>query len=116
MRLTSSNSGRTALPPSHPQAATIDASPPAAPNRRKSRRLTPTSRSVMAREPPPIPTRDHRAQRRRIRDKDEHHMDDEEGDKDPHSPEVPVAGGLKAAKKRCDALQLGPLFHRQFRT
>src|SRR6266550_1211589 len=53
-RLTSSSSGRTALPPSHPHAATSDAVPAPAANRSSARR------SIMAGEPPAIPSGDDR--------------------------------------------------------
>src|SRR6185312_14321170 len=93
MRLTSSSAGRTALPPSHPQAASSDAVPAPASKRRKSRR------SVMAREPPAIPPRDHGAQRRRIDDEHQHDVHDEEAGEDPHAPEMPVARRLKASEQ-----------------
>src|SRR6266540_3547006 len=93
-RLTSSSSGRTALPPSHPHAATSDAVPAPAANRSKARR------SIMAWEPPAIPTGDHGAQRRRIDDENEQHVDDEKSREDPHRPEVPVEIGRASCRER----------------
>src|SRR5467141_3421449 len=76
-RLTSSSSGRTALPPSHPHAATSEAVPAPAASRSSARR------SIMAGEPPAIPTGDHGAQRRGIHDKNQQHVDDEKPREDP---------------------------------
>src|SRR2546425_10067707 len=61
-RLMSSSSGRTALPPSHPHAATSEAVPAPAASRSNARR------SIMAGKPAPIPTGDHGAQRRGVDD------------------------------------------------
>src|SRR5258706_15749199 len=92
-RLTSSSSGRTALPPSHPHAATSEAVPAPAASRNNA------GRSIMAGETPAIPAGDHGAQRRRIHDENEQHVDDEKAREDPHRPEVPVAPRLKAAEQ-----------------
>src|SRR5690242_13582124 len=83
-RLTSSNNGRTALPPSHPQAATSDAEPAPAASRRNARR------SIMRREPAAIPAGNHGAERSGIDDEHQNHMHDEKRGEDPHRPEVPV--------------------------
>src|SRR3981189_1564006 len=80
-RLTSSSNGRTALPPSHPHAATSEAVPAPAASRSSARR------SIMAGESAAIPAGDHGAQRRRIDDEYEQHMDDEKAREDPHRPE-----------------------------
>src|SRR6266545_1903650 len=106
-RLTSSSSGRTALPPSHPHAATSDAVPAPAANRSNARR------SIMAWEPPPIPAGDHGAQRRRIHDEDEQHVDDEKSREDPHRPEVPVARRLESAEQRSEPRELRGLVDRK---
>src|SRR5258705_11944614 len=99
-RLTSSSNGRTALPPSHPHAATSDAVPAPAASRNNARR------SIMAGETPAIPTRDHRTEGRRIADEHEHEVADQECREGPHRPERPVARGLKAAAQRREPQQL----------
>src|SRR5256885_13013031 len=68
-RLTSSSSGRTALPPSHPHAATSEAVPAPAASRSSARR------SIMAGGSAPIPAGDHGAQRPRIHHENEQHVD-----------------------------------------
>src|SRR5256886_17325144 len=63
-RLMSSSRGRTALPPSHPHAATSDAAPPATPSVTNARRSSlGVCDSVTAPGPPPGPTGEHRAGR-----------------------------------------------------
>src|SRR2546428_13248611 len=69
-RLTSSSSGRIALPPSQPHAPTNEAVPAPAASRRNARR------SIMAGEAAAIPARDHGSERRR--DDDEHQPQVEE--------------------------------------
>src|SRR6266480_1533832 len=92
----SSNSGRTALPPSHPHAATT-----ATPSRTNARRSSAGARcSVMARKSPPVTAGEHRPQRRGIDGEDQDHVGDREGDEDPHDPEVPVARRLEPAEQR----------------
>src|SRR5690349_10312857 len=108
-RLTSSNSGRTPSPPSHPHAATTELNPLAIPNARKPRR------SIMTRKPPTIPTRDHRAQRRGIDDEDENDMHDEKRGEDPDGPEMPIARRLKAAEQCRQPGELRGLVDRESR-
>src|SRR5438445_532530 len=92
-RLTSSSSGRTALPPSQPHAPTNEAVPAPAASRRNARR------SIMAGEPAAIPAGDHRSERRRIDDEHQHDVDDEKAGEDPHCPEVPIARRVKSYKQ-----------------
>src|SRR5882762_9656999 len=106
-RLTSSSNGRTALPPSHPHAATSDAVPAPAASRNNARR------SIMAGESAAIPAGDHGAQRRRIHDENEQHVDDEKAREDPDRPEVPVARRLKAAEERGEPRELRGLVDRK---
>src|SRR5205809_4726828 len=100
-RLMSSSRGRTALPPSHPHAATSDAAPPATPSRTKARRSRTGVRcSIMAGKSPPVAAGEHRPERRGIHGEGQDHVGDREGDEDPHDPEVPVARRLKTAEQR----------------
>src|SRR5258706_13343837 len=92
--ISSSSSGRTALPPSHPHAATSDAVPAPAASRNNARR------SIMRREAAPIPAGDHGPQRRGIDDEDQQHVDDQKARENPHGPEVPVARRLKSSEQR----------------
>src|SRR2546421_13018717 len=63
-RLMSSSRGRTALPPSHPHAATRDAEPPATPSVTNARRSSlGVCDSVTAREHPPGAAGEDRADR-----------------------------------------------------
>src|SRR6266576_3303810 len=106
-RLTSSSSGRTALPPSHPHAATSEAVPAPAASRSSARR------SIMAGESPAIPAGDHGAQRRRIHDENEQHVNHEKSREDPHRPEMPVARRLKSAEQRGEPRELRGLVDRK---
>src|SRR5467141_1758816 len=108
-RLMSSSSGRTALPPSHPHAATSEAVPAPAASRSNARR------SIMTGEPATIPAADHRAQRRRIYDEHQQHVDDEKARKNPHRPEVPVPRRLEAAEQRGEPRELRGLVDRESR-
>src|SRR5436190_10188254 len=99
-RLTSSSNGRTALPPSHPHAATSEAVPAPAASRSSARR------SIMAGESPAIPAGDHGAQRRRIHDENEQQVNDEKSREDPHRPEMPVARRLKSAEQSREPREL----------
>src|SRR5437016_1159155 len=113
-RLMSSSRGRTALPPSHPHAATSDAAPPATPSVTNARRSSVgVCDSVTAREPPPVPAGEHRAERGGIHGEHEDHVSDREGDEDPHDPEVPVARRLKAAEQRRQPRELHRLVNGQ---
>src|ERR1700704_2087697 len=87
-RLTSSSSGRTALAPA----------PPA--SRRNARR------SIMTGESAAIPAGDHRAQRGRIYDEHQQHVDDEKSGKEPDRPKVPVPRHLKSAEQRGEPREL----------
>src|SRR3954454_2267154 len=98
-RLTMRSRGSSSAPPSQPHAAISEAGPAASPSRRKSRRFTPPC-SAMAGEPPPIPTRDHRPERRGIHQQDEGDVQQGERDEDPDRPEVPVARQLVSAEQR----------------
>src|SRR5438132_8605904 len=108
-RLMSSSSGRTALPPSHPHAATSEAVPAPAASRSNARR------SIMTGEPATIPAADHRAQRRRIYDEHQQHVHDEKAGENPHRPEMPVAGRLEAAEQRGEPRELRGLVDRESR-
>src|SRR6266849_1745266 len=108
-RLMSSSSGRTALPPSHPHAATSEAVPAPAASRSNARR------SIMTGEPATIPAGDHRAQRRGIHDEHEQHVDDEKAGKNPHRPEVPVPRRLEAAEQRGEPRELRRFVDRESR-
>src|SRR2546430_4103020 len=78
-RLMSSSRGRTALPPSHPHAATSDAAPPVTPSVTNARRSSlGVCDSVTAREPPPVPAGEHRAERGGIPREHEDHVRSEE--------------------------------------
>src|SRR5438132_5020192 len=113
-RLMSSSRGRTALPPSHPHAATSDAAPPATPSVTNARRSSlGVCDSVTAREPPPVPAGEHRAERGGIHGEHEDHVGDREGDEDPHDPEVPVARRLEAAEQRREPGELHRLVDSQ---
>src|SRR5437016_11407824 len=113
-RLMSSSRGRTALPPSHPHAATSDAAPPATPSVTNARRSSVgVCDSVTAREPPPVPAGEHRAERGGIHGEHEDYVSDREGDEDPHDPEVPVARRLKAAEQRRQPRELHRLVNGQ---
>src|ERR1044072_2090145 len=120
-RLTSSSRGRTALPPSHPHAATTDATPPAIPSFRKSRRssradaLSGRRDSVMRGKPPAIPSAEHCAQRCRIDDEYENDVHEQKGGEDPHGPEVPVARGLESAEQLYQPGQLRRFVDREAR-
>src|SRR6266436_3999155 len=106
-RLTSSSSGRTALPPSHPHAATSDAVPAPAASRNNARR------SIMRREAAPIPPGDHGAQRGGIHDEDQQHVDDEKARENPHGPKVPVARRLKSSEQRREPRELRRFVNRK---
>src|SRR2546427_12316453 len=108
-RLTWSKSGRTALPPSQPHAAASDAGPAPAASRKNARR------SIMARESPPIPSRDHGAQRRRIHDEHENDVHDEKPGEDPHGPEVPIPRPLESAEHRGEPGELRRFVDRESR-
>src|SRR5437762_4757054 len=108
-QLTSSNRGRTALPPSQPQAAATDAGPATADRRSNARR------SHTRRKPPSIPTGNHRAQRRGVHHKHQNHVHDEERREDPHRPEMPVARRLKSAEQRSEPGELRRLVDRESR-
>src|SRR2546427_1117705 len=108
-RLMSSSSGRTALPPSHPHAATSEAVPAPAASRSNARR------SIMAGETPAIPAGDHRSQRCRVHDEHEQHVDDEKARENPHRPEVPVPRRLEAAEQRGEPRELRGLVDRESR-
>src|SRR5712664_1546920 len=106
-RLTSSSSGRTALPPSHPHAAASEAGPATAVSRRNARR------SIMAGKPPAIPAADHGPQRRWVHNEHQHDVDDEKGGEDPHCPEVPIARRLKSTEQRGEPRELRGLVDRK---
>src|SRR5258708_9396040 len=91
-RLTSSSKGRTALPPSHPQAAASDAVPAPAASCKNARR------SIMAGEAAAIPAGDHGSERRGGHDEHQNYVHDEKRGEDPHPPEVPVARRLDASR------------------
>src|SRR3989454_8162488 len=106
-RLTSSSSGRIALPPSQPHAPTNEAVPAPAASRRNARR------SIMAGEAAAIPAGDHGSERRRIHDEYQHDVDDEKAREDPHRPEVPIARRLKSAEQRGEPRELRGLVDRE---
>src|SRR2546426_4585763 len=106
-RLTSSSSGRIALPPSQPHAPTNEAVPAPAASRRNARR------SIMAGEAAAIPARDHGSERRRIDDEHQHDVDDEKAGEDPHRPEVPIARRLKSSEQRGEPRELRGLVNRK---
>src|SRR5581483_3979055 len=88
-----SSLGRSALPPSQPHAATSGAAPAPEASFRNPRR------SIMRWESSAIGARDHRAKRGRINGEDQHDMSNREGDKNPHDPEMPIAGRLKPTEQ-----------------
>src|SRR5258708_4572280 len=96
--------GRSALPPSQPQAAASEAVPPARPRRSKARRSS--FGSVMTRESPSVPAAQHCAERGRVHDEHQDHVDDTEGHERPHDPEMPIARQLKAAEQGGEPTQL----------
>src|SRR5207253_9183836 len=95
----SSSPGRSRRPPSHPHAATSDASPPATPSFTNARLSTSSNLAswrlgvcllVMARKPAPVPPGEHGAQRGGIHGEHEDDVHDGESDEDPQDPEVTV--------------------------
>src|SRR5712691_3806062 len=106
-RLTSSSSGRTALPPSHPHPATSEAVPAPAASRRNARR------SIMAGEAAAIPAGDHGSERRRIHDEHQYYVYDEKPRENPHRPEVPIARRLKSPEQRGEPRELRGLVDRK---
>src|ERR1043166_1081893 len=69
----------------------------------------------MRRKSPPIPSSDHRPQRRRIDDKHEDDMHNQKSGEDPDRPEMPVARRLKAAEQRREPGELRGLVDRESR-
>src|SRR5216110_661016 len=114
--------GRTRVPPSHPHAASNAAAPLPRPNVTNERLSMPwglaswrlgVCLSVMAREPPPVRSSEHGAQRGGIHGEHENHVHDRERDEDPHNPEVPIARRLKSAEQRRQPGQLRRLVNRE---
>src|SRR5712691_4735080 len=108
-RLTSSSSGRTALPPSHPHPATSEAVPAPAASCRNARR------SIMTGEAAAIPAGDHGSERRGVHDEHENHVHDEKRGEDPDRPEMPIARRLEASEQRGEPRELRGLVDRESR-
>src|SRR5438093_1107685 len=121
-RLMSSSPGRSRRPPSHPHAATSEASPPATPSFTNARLSTSCNLAswrlgvcllVMTGKSSPVPPGEHGAQRGGIHGEHEDDVHDGESDEDPHDPEVPVPRRLKSAEQRRQPAQLGRLVDRE---